>query len=1197
MSSLPLEVHEVLEEEYHLKYDDSLPAVAYQQFTVVDAGWACSILKTCGFADVKPSTVDAKLAEIVNGHADVGALSRSPVIGSSGSKLLADFLKGRYADEDQRRVRRRVIDDALCGAIKSLRDDRLAIVYKRLHAKNDDEARTALCISGGGIRSATFALGLLQGFASGGILEKFHYLSTVSGGGYIGSWLSSWSRRHADGVAGVQSALAEADTGIKRTKPAVLPTVDPEPAPVRHLRDYSNYLSPRLGLTSGDTWTMIALYLRNLLLNLLVIVPILAAILTVPRLFAMLLHESAPWQPTTPLWAMLVFLTLGFAYIGFARPVVSGRSRARYKGDPNSAFILGAIVPFIGAGMSLAAYWAKAANPGGVVHLPQMFVWLTAGVMLLVPFVIYYVRYVGVSAAARKEGVTRQGSSHVLWKIGAEAVASVTGVATAFALLALAAVKLFPDPRGGAKWLHGTLPFLRPLIDATPHAQLYLCLAVPVFLLILFVQASVFVGLSSRRNEDEDREWWGRAGAWLLLSAVVIGALDAITIFGPTFLYRAPIILSSIGGVSGIAAALFGFSSKTAATGKEKEHEGKTKAAAPMNALSVLAVPLFVVVALAAIALGTTWLIQRVDDKLVPPEPFLRQVRYDSQFTSSATAKETFGHDGRSYEVKRESPKSGIVTTADVYAYAHMKTIEQTHPMHLAVIVGLAVGAFILSRFIGVNKFSMHALYRNRLIRAYLGASRYNRDPDRFTGFDEHDNLQMYELHPELVWVTTFDVETFRKGFGDALDGKKTPTSKKVADALWARLTRNARKALRAVELVHNDIRDEVIQQINAMLLEDDLSKIDGSTAAGIALRARRNRRILAAHFGGIADPRPMPLHVVNTALNLVSGDNLAWQQRKAESFTFSPLHAGSLFVGYRDAHKYGGPDGVSVGTAVTISGAAASPNMGYHSSPALAFLLTMFNVRLGWWLGNPGPAGRRTYDKGHPNSNVPLLFNELRGNTNDRYAWVYLSDGGHFENLGLYEMVLRRCRFIVVSDGGADPTYNFEDLGNAIRKIRTDLGVPIDVPRGEFSPRDADGKLRKGNYVVTAPIRYSAVDGDDSKDGVLVYIKAGIYDDEHLPKDVYNYMQQSPEFPHEPTSDQFFSESQFESYRALGRHVVNQISGAYSNVPRIYGSVASFVQTLDPTPNVAEKSLRVESMTLLGEDIHLTLRPQAPNA
>ena len=106
-----------------------------------------------------------------------------------------------------------------------------------------------LALSGGGIRSATFCLGFLQELQRLRLLRIFDYLSTVSGGGYIGSWLSSWIRRHVDGMDGVNRDMAAVSVD----------PLDPEPGPVGHLREYSNYLTPRLGLLSGDTWTVAAI--------------------------------------------------------------------------------------------------------------------------------------------------------------------------------------------------------------------------------------------------------------------------------------------------------------------------------------------------------------------------------------------------------------------------------------------------------------------------------------------------------------------------------------------------------------------------------------------------------------------------------------------------------------------------------------------------------------------------------------------------------------------------------------------------------------------------------------------------------------------------------------------------------------------------------------------------------------------------
>jgi hypothetical protein len=129
--------------------------------------------------------------------------------------------------------------------------------------------------------------------------------------------------------------------------------------------------------------------------------------------------------------------------------------------------------------------------------------------------------------------------------------------------------------------------------------------------------------------------------------------------------------------------------------------------------------------------------------------------------------------------------------------------------------------------------------------------------------------------------------------------------------------------------------------------------------------------------------------------LNVVSSKRLAWQERKAEPFTISPLHSGSACGGrergadgvwvsrgaYRPSAQYGSRNGISLGTALAISGAAASPNMGYHSSAALAFLLTLFNVRLGWWLGNPG---KDRYSSEGPRLAIVPLLNEMFGQTTD---------------------------------------------------------------------------------------------------------------------------------------------------------------------------------------------------------------------
>jgi hypothetical protein len=166
-------------------------------------------------------------------------------------------------------------------------------------------------------------------------------------------------------------------------------------------------------------------------------------------------------------------------------------------------------------------------------------------------------------------------------------------------------------------------------------------------------------------------------------------------------------------------------------------------------------------------------------------------------------------------------------------------------------------------------------------------------------------------------------------------------------------------------------------------------------------------------------------------ALNVTHGEHLAWQERKAESFVFTPRYCGFDFPemhlhpdlpeSYRPTYAFAYPrssspelqkeiGGVHVGTAMSISGAAASPNMGYHTSPPLAFLMTMFDVRLGWWLPNPRHASEEYAFKrpeGGPRVSLLYLLHELFASTTDRSKYVYVSDGGHFENLAIYELVL----------------------------------------------------------------------------------------------------------------------------------------------------------------------------------------------
>jgi hypothetical protein len=930
-----------------------------------------------------------------------------------------------------RRRRERELAAAADGAAEACRrqlDLQLAArVYAWLHAQG--APRSALCFSGGGIRSASFGLGVLQGLARLKLVGKFDFLSTVSGGGYLGGWLTAWIHREHEraraaspaGAAGSEAGAAHASQAVRAVERelgrGVASPVAPEPEAVRRLRSYTRYMSPRAGFLSADTWTLIGIYGRNMLLNWTVLLPLIAAALMFPRLSTAIVRLAQTEEDWTPLqaslweqrvlWAAAACGVLGFSYLMVNRPGAVMRGvwpwTAASLGGPRDPrgqgfFLLLCLLPLWLFAFGLSVYWA----------------WVTWGLSSLGYEILGVEVSPGTALILFGAGVAAGGFAlSRLWVrfggfAGLGELIAVTATGALGGLLAWTlAMHCFPD-----------------LGDAV-EVELYVCFAGPLLLAVFVLASVLFVGAVSRISSDEDREWMARAGSWLMILIVMRSLISAVVIFGPMALAwstGAKLSLFTLGGTSGLVTLFIGRSAKTAASAPT------ASSATPLQKLAAglgeklalaLALPLFCLFLLAALSLLTSLLMNWLQADFLPT---------GGSWTIDATT----------------AMSRGPLGLLNIVYNAPWRLVTLVATMLAAVGVGMGY-------LVNINKFSLHAAYRDRLIRAFLGASRPSaeRRPNPFTGFDERDNLQMCELR------------------------------------------------------------------------------------------------------------HPRPLHVLNLALNLVGGSDLAWQDRKAAPFSVSRLHSGSSYVGYRSSTRYGYSSGldsaISLGTAVAISGAAASPNMGYHSSPLVTFLMTLFNVRLGWWLGNPGTAGGRYFATAGPSFGPRPLLAEAFGWTTAHNRWVYLSDGGHFENLGLYEMVMRRCRFIVVSDSGQDPKLAFEDLGNAVSKIRIDLGIPILFEKLAMRPRDERGEgaydLSRGAgapYCAVGRICYSCVDhgtgGGAAGDGVLLYIKASLNGTE--PVDVYHYARMHADFPHEPTQNQLYTEAQFESYRALGSHIVDWIAG-----------------------------------------------------
>jgi hypothetical protein len=1081
---------------------------------------------------------------------------------------------GPLIEQDLKHFNRLLLEDAFPQSLKKIHRIRLDAIYKCIHEKTP----AALCFSGGGIRSGTFALGILQGLARHNLLNKFHFLSTVSGGGYIGSWLAAWIHRHPAGLSGVTTDLANRTPTSK---------VDPDPDPIRFLRRYSSFITPKVGLLSADTWTFVAIYLRNLLLNWMVFIPLLLSVLTLPRFIVSITKTEPvanPWELGPLTFYNRHFLLAGgficvvwaLTYIMFNRPTLKEELRQASqfwrRKTSQGWFLTLCLLPLSIAAFCLTTYWAWSSQNGALPkQLPRFILFGVLVTFLAWLIASYILKRIHPSNIIRnwREVFSRD----LLFLL----VAGAAGGGILYFL-----TKKFDPFSTKSDWDCHTLVPIRNLTT-----ELYACFAAPAFLLVVLLGVTLFIGVTSKSTgiDDEDREWWSRLSAWVLIAVLGWISFTTIVIIGPLALLKAPQWLAPLGGISGVLAAIIGKSARTSGRKPSNGEGGGTMDAVLSNALPLLAL-IFIVFLLSLLSLSTNGIIKLAASSLTRFSEAYPALDVRPYLMSSGTSFDQY------MKCVYEVPDGNFYQRNII---AHINVLHRTS-FRVIAIVGVLLGlvGFGISLLINLNIFSLHAGYRNRLIRAFLGASRpeHQRKPNPFTGFDPADNVAMHELRPGL-----FDEEDFPRALALAslLLGKAHPSTyadrpraKDVADYLQKRgLLPNLQSvpdpntySIRLVAALRKDL-NTVLRDSQLGKEFPDLAKIKtNSVKTPDAIFS--NRAILEKAFGDWLAPlseqekyRLMP--IINTTLNLVGGDNLAWQQRKAEPFSVSPLHAGCFRLGYRDSRFYGGRDvgGISIGTAAAISGAAASSNMGYYTtSPVLSLVLTFFNVRLGWWLGNPGAAGKDTFDLRAPRSSVKPVIEEAFGMTDDENKYVYLTDGGHFENLGIYEMVLRRCHLIVISDAAADPDYNFSDLGNAIRKVRIDLGVPIEFTAMPiFSPDSKDFDKKKGMYWAIGRIRYSCIDGK-VQDGLLIYIKPAVYGGE--PGDVLEYKKSHPTFPHQSTADQFFDEPQFESYRILGSHVMDEMCGSEYDELDLDQVIKNVVDQLIDTspPGAADKGL-----------------------
>jgi hypothetical protein len=939
-------------------------------------------------------------------------------------------------------------------------DGSLPDVYQAALAQN----LKGVCFSGGGIRSATFNLGILQALAARKKLGAIDYLSTVSGGGYIHQFLASWIA--CENLAKVEEQLMPLPGESTRTI---------WPDPIRWLRRYSNYLTPRKGLLTADTWVAVSVWLRNTLLNQIILLSTMLFVLLLPHVPLLWFFDPTS-QTTSPvtgglLPAVATAALFLFAAFHLVRAFPKGGERGERPANLPSAsttdscdtqngasgperrigyggirvFLL-ILLPTFAAIFIVSPFLYRSSFPG-LIEKPDV---TAAPIAPGIPMLVEQLHTLAAKPTAQPSA---QPAAQPNAQANPEPPSFVDDIGALlhhyrglpfwtpldeslrFILIAFLCGQGFLVIALGAAVPTGSRrvgPVLAATVVAVGTALLLLHLArlilliaaialpyrallsftivfAPLLLLaVIFISMDLAIGTTGRCMLDSRREWLARVRSLSFLSGFGWLAVVGCSLFGPVLmseLFHLHWKVLTAGAMSWAATSAASiFAGKSSSTNSPADSSKPTDSA--LEFLVRLGPPVFLI----GLMLLLAWVVQLCINAMAL-----------SSFLSFFLA-------------------AGV----------------------------LGFIALFFSWRVDINDFSMHSFYKDRIARCYSGASNPDRHANKFTGLATSDErLLLVDLLPA------------RFGHGDA--------------SLWAR--------------------------------------------------------------PGVKPTYEGPFPIFSSTLNLTFGADLATQERKAAAFAFTPLFCGYdvgwtegadlsvQFNGFAPTNGFAYPNGgPGLSTAVSASGAALNPNEGFHTSTAMAFLLTIFNARLGWWIPNP-----RNMQTGFlsrlsgatPVLGLPYLLRELFGQVSDDAPFVSVSDGGQFENMGLYELVRRRCRTIIICDAEADAGFVFEGLGMAIRKCRIDFGVEIvDLDLDKLVPGEcgfsscayAEGK-----------IIYPALDipGDPNREpitGHVLYLKSAVTGGE--PSDIRNYKREHPAFPSDSTLNQWFTESEFESYRRLGQWI-----------------------------------------------------------
>ena len=987
------------------------------------------------------------------------------------------------------------------------------------HVPTDAEVRTTLAgiaLAGGGIRSATFSLGVLQKLGEAKKLFRFDFLSTVSGGGFLGGWYSAWlARTWASGQIPPSERIEQ-----DRHRPLVLDgtVATPEDVPdgsksaqnedpIHHLRLFSNYLTPRRGVFSGDTWRAAVVITRNLVLTWLVCLPLLLAAVTAAQLYfvadydqcesersAIGMHDPqakfvCPSPSTTPTiivseHRLLRAVTPGLVILGWlcAFTLV-------WIVFSTGAWWLPSTIGIIANGLiALVVFYRHSqggANPlfHPIGHLPVFLAFWGSVVIVLVYGLASWLFY-RVRVAHPKD---------VPWETLRTRIVRHQAVLLSFAVALTVVLMLTALGADTVAWL--TSPSGGPALAITKAGGW--------FAILLSLLSAVYTSIKSAPSARGAKTDAPQSSGSQLIFTLAPPLLLIVLLLGAASIVRQLFVASRGLATSRLSyGMLAGIGVMVLFAGFEFVFEPE-QTPKPLKKIPTSLPTLIKRVAALLIACVTAYIVGQV----LPVTIHSRFLILAGAFMALAllvlrlvTTKKPFpgplgvpGLVGVAAALLIGAVGFAYLCTHGLLVPAGVKDIPDAQIRAAVAAIIVFVPLYLIGEWVTVETDATRSTVLVAIgmtaAAAWLIVST----------LDGQHYVQVHYVEKAVSAITIFISAVIALGW--MID----PNLMSLHNFYKSRLVRAYLGASNRTGRTHQEITDS-------------------APGDDVLLCELKNAE------------KGAPIHLINTTLNLVGARDLATAQRSAASFVLSHKYCGSMRTGFRPTERYMSGK-LTLGAAVAASGAAVSPNMGARTqSAAISLLLALFNVRLGLWAPTPD---KRRWIESQPHLWPFYLLREALSQTNDLGTFSYLTDGGHFDNTGLYSLVERGVRFIVIVDSGEDPRPCFADLGDAIRRCRIDFGAEIDLTSGAQTFQDP----KSNRHWVVGKIRYAdphlAVLGwtpDERRlfrDGTILWLKPRVASLDSV--DVQQYHLEHDTFPHQTTVNQWFDEAQFESYRALG--------------------------------------------------------------